>query len=69
MGRTSEAVEDFEAFLAWVDASTKASCAPRYGSTRAAWVNDLEADRDPFDAQTLHSLRVRPAAPSAAEPC
>ena len=69
MGRASEAVEDFEAFLAWVDASTKASCAPRYGSTRAAWINDLEAGRDPFDAQTLHSLRVRPAAPSAAEPC
>ncbi len=69
MGRASEAVEDFEAFLAWVDASTKASCAPRYGSTRAAWINDLEAGRDPFDAQTLHSLRVRPAALSAAEPC
>ena len=69
MGRTSEAVEDLEAFLAWVDASTKASCAPRYGSTRAAWINDLEAGRDPFDAQTLHLLRVRPAAPSAAEPC
>ena len=69
MGRASEAVADFEAFLGWVGASQKESCGPHYRPSRSAWVEELKAGGNPFDADTLQGLRVRPAAPSTALPC
>ena len=68
MGRYQEAIEDFTVFLAWVDRSAKETCRGSYRPTRLAWINDLEAGRDPFDTETLRQLRVRPIA-STDEPC
>ncbi len=69
MGRASEAVADFEAFLDWVGVSQKESCGRHYQPSRSAWVEELKAGGNPFDAETLQGLRVRPAAPSTALPC
>ena len=69
MGRTSEAVADFESFLAWVDASQKDTCRSNYGPSRRAWVVGLKTGDNPFDSATLQDLRVRPVAPSVTDPC
>ena len=69
MGRSSDAVADFESFLAWVDASQKGTCRSHYGPSRRAWVEALKAGGNPFDTTTLQDLRVRPVAPSVADPC
>ena len=69
MSRSSEAVADFESFLAWVDASEKDSCRSHYGPSRRAWVEALKTGGNPFDTATLQELRVRPVAPSVAGPC
>ena len=69
MGRPSKAVADFESFLAWVDASEKDSCRSNYAPSRRAWVEALKTGDNPFDAGTLQDLRVRPVAPSTADPC
>ena len=37
LGRTEEAIADFEAFLAWVDVSPDDGCGPRYSPTRESW--------------------------------
>ena len=68
-GRPSKAVADFESFLAWVDASEKDSCRSNYAPSRRAWVEALKTGDNPFDAGTLQDLRVRPVAPSTADPC
>ena len=68
LGRTDEAIAEFEAFLAWVEASPDDGCGPRYSPTRAAWVEALRAGDNPFDAATLHELRPRPALPGSV-PC
>ena len=68
MGREDEAIEDFRAFLAWVDTSVKESCRPYYRPSRQSWIATLQSGGNPFDAETLRELRVRPAAPGAA-PC
>ena len=69
MGRTGEAIEDFEAFLGWVGESEKATCAAHYRSSRQTWLADLKAGANPFDTATLRELRLRPAPPSAGQPC
>ena len=69
MGRTREAVADFESFLAWVDASQKDSCRSHYRPSRRAWLEALKTGGNPFDTATLQDLRVRPVAPSVADPC
>ncbi len=61
MGRYSEAVEDFRAFLAWTSESTKEGCEDYYSASRLAWIEMLEAGQSPFDDEILHDLRVRPA--------
>ena len=66
MGRSDEAIGDFAAFLAWVDASVKETCRPYYRPSREAWIAALRSGGNPFDAQTLRDLRVRPAAPGGA---
>ena len=68
MGHNTEAVDDFRAFLAWVDSSIKETCRRYYRPSREAWISSLQSGADPFDDATLHALRLRPVAPSAA-PC
>ena len=68
MSRSGEAVEDFRAFLAWVDTSVKDTCRPYFRPSRETWIATLQAGGNPFDAETLRGLRVRPAAAGAA-PC
>ena len=69
MGKTEEAAADFESFLAWVAASQKDSCGSHYQQTRTAWLRELKAGNNPFDAETLRELRLRPVAPSVGDPC
>ena len=69
MGNTAEAIADFEAFLAWVGESQKAACGPHYQPTRQDWLAELKSGGNPFDAETLRGLRLRPVAPSVGEPC
>ena len=66
--RPEHAIADFEAFLAWVDASTKDSCGSHYRSSRTSWIEALKAGDDLFDYSTLHELRVKPAVPGG-DPC
>ncbi len=68
MGRNAEAIADFEAFLAWVDRSPKDSCGDRYYDSRDAWIRDLRAGQNPFDAATLLDMRARPVTASS-DPC
>ena len=68
MGREDEAVEDFRAFLAWVDTSVKETCRPYYRPSRESWIATLQSGANPFDAETLRELRVRPATPGET-PC
>ena len=68
MGRDAEAIADFEAFLAWVGRSAKDSCAAQYRDSRNAWIEELRAGRNPFDAATLLEMRARPVTASS-DPC
>ena len=67
-GSDEKAIEDFEAFLAWVDTSPKDSCREIYRESRAGWIGELRSGENPFDAKTLRELRIRPVSPGAA-PC
>ena len=60
MGRRSDAVADFRAFLAWAGKSAEEGCEDHYSPSRLAWIEKLEAGQDPFDGETLNDLRVRP---------
>ncbi len=68
MGRAAEAIDDFDSFLAWVDSSPKETCRSYYRPSRMAWIEALRAGEIPFDAETLHGLRVRPRM-SRDDPC
>ena len=68
MGRTDDAINDFEAFLAWVDRSPKETCRERYAPSRLAWIEALKAGEDPFDAATLYMMHVSPST-SREDPC
>ena len=68
MGRTDEAIADFEAFLVWVDRSPKETCRNHYRTSRLAWIEQLEAGKSPFDGEALRGLRVRPSM-SRDDPC
>ena len=67
-GRTGMAIQDFEAFLKWVEASPKDSCPDLYAQSRENWIEELRSGNNPFDPATLWELRVRPVSPGAA-PC
>ena len=67
-GRVEKAIADFEAFLAWVDASTKDSCRSYYRPSREEWLEELRSGNNPFDLEILPDLRVMPVSPGAA-PC
>ena len=68
MGRTDEAIKDFQTFLDWVDTSVKETCRPYYRPSRESWIATLQSGGSPFDAGTLRELRMRPAS-SATAPC
>ena len=68
LGRSEQAIADFEAFLTWLDVSTKDSCGNHYRSSRTSWIEALKAGDDLFDYSTLHEMRVKPAVPGG-EPC
>ena len=68
MGREDEAIQDFRAFLAWVDTSVKETCRPYYRPSRESWIATLQSGANPFDAETLRELRVRPTT-SHKTPC
>ncbi len=68
MGREDEAIEDFRAFLAWVDTSVKETCRSYYRPSRESWIATLQSGGNPFDYPTLHELRVRPST-SRESPC
>lgn len=53
LGDIPGAIEDFTAFLTWC-AQSKCGAA---GARREAWVRELRAGQNPFDAETLSSLR------------
>ncbi len=66
--RRTQAIADFEAFLGWVDASVKDSCADHYRNSRTSWIESLKVGDDLFDYSTIHEMRLKPAAPGG-EPC
>ena len=68
LGRSERAIADFEEFLAWVDESTKESCALHYRNSRTSWIEALKAGEDLFDYSTLHEMRIKPAV-SGGDPC
>ena len=49
MGREDEAIEDFRAFLDWVDTSVKETCRPYYRPSRESWIAALQSGGNPFD--------------------
>ncbi len=69
MGEYDEAVTNFESFLTWVGTSQKDACRSHYQPSRVTWINDLKAGVDPFNAELLRELRIRPAPPSAVDIC
>lgn len=56
LGRFEEAAADFETFLKWLREQPEGEY-QRYGPKREGWLQDLEAGRNPFDAETLEQLR------------
>ena len=67
IGRADEAVADLEAFLSWVDTAGE-TCRSHYGPSRLAWIEALKSGGNPFDAETLGGLHLRPVAPND-DPC
>ncbi len=57
LGRTEEAISDFETFLAWLDTQPEDTQA-RYGASRREWVEALRSGHNPFDQETLRVLRT-----------
>ena len=68
MGRHSDAIADFEAFLEWVNASQKDTCRQQYYASRSSWLRTLREGGSPFDAATLSRLNIRPVRPGG-DPC
>ena len=60
MGRHADAAVEFRAFLDWASTSAGGECRAYYSPSRLAWIEELEAGQDPFDAETLKELRVKP---------
>lgn len=55
-GRLAEAASDWLAFLQWLSQQPE-SLRRRYGSTRADWLQAVQAGRNPIDSATLDMLR------------
>jgi tetratricopeptide (TPR) repeat protein len=59
LGRTEEAINDLEAFLAWLDTQPE-DTQTRYRASRRAWIEALQSGCNPFDEGTLQALRTEP---------
>jgi tetratricopeptide (TPR) repeat protein len=57
LGRTQEAIAEFEAYLAFLRSQGENDY-KKYGPRREAWLGALRAGRDPFDSTTLDQLRA-----------
>jgi tetratricopeptide (TPR) repeat protein len=57
LGRTEEAISDFEAFLTWLDTQPEDTQA-RYSASRRAWIEALRSGHNPFNLETLRALRA-----------
>lgn len=58
LGRYAEAVADFSAYLAWVEAMDSSTLYTRYrGPVVEEWIVQLDAGKNPFDSTLLNSLR------------
>jgi len=57
LGRTEDAIRDFEAFLAWLDTQPEAT-QTRYSTRRQAWIEALREGENPFTQETLQALRT-----------
>ncbi|MBI5033610.1 MAG: hypothetical protein HZB51_24080 [Chloroflexi bacterium] len=56
MGKFAEATADSQAFIDWLG-HQPASLRTRYGTSRADWLQSLQAGRNPIDATVLGKLR------------
>ena len=68
MGRHADAAAEFRAFLDWTSATAGGECEAYYSPSRLTWIEQLDAGEDPFDAETLEDLRVKPGKVGS-EPC
>lgn len=57
LGRTEEAISDFEAFLAWLDTQPE-DTQTRYTVQRRAWIETLRSGDNPFSQEVLQALRT-----------
>ncbi len=57
MGRTAEALVDFQDFIRWLQSQSPA-IRDSYLPTRNAWVEALRASKNPIDQATLDKLRT-----------
>jgi tetratricopeptide (TPR) repeat protein len=57
LGRTEEAIEDFEAFVAWLDTQPQ-DIQTRYLARRRAWIEALRGGSNPIGEETLRALRA-----------
>ena len=68
LDRHPDAIEDFHAFLAWVEASPKKSCGEQFNTSRRDWVQELQSANNPFSSDMAYELRARPTLPGT-DPC
>ncbi len=57
LGRSDDAVEELNAYLAWLDDLPRTAHAPYNRAQVQAWIDTLQAGEMPFDAGTLSNLR------------
>ncbi len=55
-GKFNEAIQDFQSMMDWCK---KYGCSDTTGSQREQWITALKSGQNPFDEQTLQSLRNR----------
>jgi tetratricopeptide (TPR) repeat protein/DNA-binding XRE family transcriptional regulator len=55
LGRTEEAIAEFEAFVAWMEEQPEEP--DPHSALRQEWIEALRAGRNPFDEETLRALR------------
>ena len=60
LGRTDEAIQEFEAYLAWLSGRPDAAYHLYHGTAVEQWLERLRAGENPFDQATLDNLRRPP---------
>ena len=56
LGRTEEAIEDFEVFLSWLETQPE-DAQNQYAESRRMWIDVLRRGQNPFSEEYLQSLR------------